>query len=65
MCLAIVQMVICVKREGSMVNHAGRRGRYSTTENGYHFKNVGYIDLTCHAHILGTYMYFMFKIRSF
>ena len=56
-CLVLVSIQICLKYEGSMITHIGRRGKYRTKKNGCHLKNMGHIDLIVYVHTLGAYVY--------
>ena len=46
--ISLVSKHICVKYEGSMINHTGRRDNY---ENSGNLKTTGQIDLTFHVHM--------------
>ena len=56
--LAQVSKHNCVKYEGSMINHIGRRGNYRKKLKIHsHFKNIGHIDLIFHVHIPEAYVH--------
>ena len=57
MWLGPLQMQLCIKYEGSMTNHFGRRGRYRKKEKWLPFKNVCCIDFIFHVHVLGVYVH--------